>query len=191
MYKILIILILYLLSVSSSCSKKPDTDDQQNSNKIALSINSDSTNSQDSITKSDSRESVNLNIWDRISQKGKWFENGETIQYHFDSIKNDFNLFYDRFISDSLYQINHINFPIVGAIGYCESTEIPDSNNWELITFDFRKNPDYKRYGYDLISTEDKFFLRSRLNEVGLISEIGFEKIEGEWQLTMFFVNAC
>ena len=131
------------------------------------------------------------NIWERIDQKAAELRNGRTEYSELKHINPGFSEFYKRFITDSTFQQERVNEGVLAAIGLCESTKILTPENWELITYHYKEDFDDPRYEHLIISDENAFYLRSTLTEIGVISQIGFERIEGGWQITLYMVNAC
>jgi hypothetical protein len=80
---------------------------------------------------------------------------------------------------------------ILAAIGLCESTKILTAENWEPITHHYKENFDDPRYEHIIISEKNAFYLKSIRTEIGVIFQIGFERVEGDWQITLYMVNAC
>ena len=131
------------------------------------------------------------NIWKQIDQRAAELRNGRTEFSELKDIKPGFSEFYQRFITDSTFQLERVNKGVLAAIGLCESTKILTPENWELITYHYKEDFDNPRYEHLIISDENAFYLQSTLTEIGVISQIGFERIEGEWQITLYMVNAC
>src|SRR5688572_1179130 len=50
------------------------------------------------------------NIWDNVNDKANWFKSGLKPQTDLKLIPQDFLKFYDKFIKDSLFQKNHIQY---------------------------------------------------------------------------------
>lgn len=130
-------------------------------------------------------------VWDMVDDKVRWFESNATVNQNEDSINLEFAEFYNQFVKDSLFQMVHINFPVIAVVGYCESTELLDQSNWKLIKDHYSDSFGDPRYSHDIVSTENLFYMGSILDDVGTVSQIGFERINGEWFLTLFAVNAC
>lgn len=131
------------------------------------------------------------NIWEKIDLKSQEFIENSKVYSTIDSMPKDFIEFYERFISDSNFQKEHIKFPILAVIGECDSTILLDSKNWEIDKWDFRENF-YDPQDSNLIyQNESKFYFKNIRKDVGKIFEIGFEKHDGIWYLTLYDVNVC
>ena len=130
-------------------------------------------------------------IWERMDKKGEWFKSDSKFLLTTDSISADFSDFYNRFISDSIYQRNHIQFPVLAAIGECDTTIQLNDSNWENYNYDFRKDFYNPMDSNVIYQNESKFYYQNYRKEIGLLFRIGFEKRDGKWILTLFEVNAC
>lgn len=100
---------------------------------------------------------------------------------------------------DSVYQKENINFnELIGVIVDCEETTFLSDKNWEFIDWDFIKffsegseSEPIGKWNNTVYTSEDKVFFEFELKEVGVIYQLGFEKIDENWKLTLYFVNAC
>lgn len=131
------------------------------------------------------------NIWDKIDKKGKWFIKDSKIYYSIDSLSQDFIEFYEYFISNREFQKEHIKFPILAVIGECDTTILLNESNWENYDYDFRKDFHKELDSNIIYQSETKFCFKNYRKEIGLIFQIGFEKIDNKWYLTLYEVNAC
>jgi len=160
---------------------------------LLTSCNIRSKNKVDSndLSNNDKQAVVTDNIWERVDKKGEWFKIDSKIFMTTDSISADFTDFYDKFISDSIFQLEHIRFPVLAVIGECDTTIQLNKSNWENYSFDFRKdfyNPLDSNVIYE---NETQFYYQNYRKEIGLLFRIGFEKQDGKWILTLYDVNAC
>ncbi len=130
-------------------------------------------------------------IWERIDKKGEWFKGDSKIFLTTDSISADFVDFYNKFISDSIFQREHIHFPFLAAIGECDTTIQLNESNWENYICDFRKDFYNPLDSNVIYQNESKFYYQNYQMEIGLLFRIGFEKQDGKWILTLYDVNAC
>ena len=127
-----------------------------------------------------------------VNDKIDFFKNNGRICYNLDSINPDFTQFYKKFITDSVFQINHVKFPINGMYEECEGESVEATiNNWRFLNFDIRND-----FYYDLDSNlfyqnEKLFYYESHRKEVGIIAVLGFEKIDDIWYLVLFQFNSC
>ncbi|MEI7724467.1 MAG: DUF4348 domain-containing protein [Bacteroidota bacterium] len=166
-----LILIIFLLYSCGSRSKDNDKD------KSGI----------DSL-KQDSRST---NIWEKTENKTIWFKSDSKLYHSIDSLPKEFIEFYEKFISDSNFQKEHINFPIIAVIAECDSTIDLTNKNWENYTWDFRKDFNNPIDSNLIYLNNDRFYFECNRNEIGLLFQIGFEKINGKWFLTLYIVNTC
>ena len=141
------------------------------------------------------------NIWDLLREKVKWFKEGLEPQANTDLLPLDFIEFHEKFDTDSLFQINNIQFDrLIGVIGECDTTIILNSKNWKIqrgIIKNFNEYPKKKNGDSGEIWNTYFFFNSTRILfvfeivEVGVISQFGFEKIDGKWKQTLSGLNAC
>lgn len=116
---------------------------------------------------------------------------GHKINSNLDFFKNhDFEVFYSAFISDSLFQKQHIIFPLKDAIYECDTTITLTRENWAFDSHDMR---DYDKSLDSIIIKQEEDMLNYSLTrkEVGKLYEMRFERIKGTWYLVYYFVNAC
>lgn len=140
-----------------------------------------------------------LSIWDTINEKVDWFIKDKQINTDLNNIPKDFLNFHNKFITDSIYQQRHIDFKnIVGVYGECDTTIYINKENWIFSTWDFLKffNIDNNidsidgwdnQYYFDNTS----FYYQFDLKEVGIIYQVGFEKVNNEWRMTLYYLNNC
>lgn len=139
------------------------------------------------------------NVWDSIRVKADWFEKDARTGTTSQEIPQEFAQFYHTFITDSVFQRGHIAFDeLIGVMGACENTIRYNTENWEYTDWDFTQFFDednhtenidgWKNY---LFFTTNRFYYEFRLKEHGIIYRSGFEKINGTWQLTLYYINAC
>ena len=169
MNKLNLILIIFLLYSCGSRSKENDKN-----GKDTLKLDSQSTN-----------------VLEKIENKAIWFKLDSKLYYSIDSVPKEFIEFYEKFISDSTFQKEHINFPIIAVVTECDSTINLTNKNWQNYTWDFRKdfyNPNDSNLIY---FNKDRFYFENTKKEIGLLFQIGFEKINGNWFLTFYMVNTC
>ena len=137
-------------------------------------------------------------IWDSIDAKADWFMDGLELNRNLDLIPTDFHEFYKQFITDSGFQIQRIAFnKLIGVLGECDTTIRFNNKNREFTNWDFTKffdgmNDDgFEKWDNSYYFSNDRFYYQFRLNEVGWIYKTGFEKINGIWYLSLYYVNAC
>jgi competence protein ComGF len=152
--------------------------------------------------KVDNEESIEIsknNIWELVQQKVTWFKKNNYPKIDLESIPDSFLNFYHLFISDSLYQINHIHFEkLIGVIGECDTTIIFNSKNWQYTNWNFveffpidNNTNDIDGWNNTFYSNKSIFYYEFELKEAGVIYQVGFERINEKWLLTLYYVNAC
>lgn len=137
------------------------------------------------------QDSRSTKIWEKIENKEIWFKLDSKLYRSIDSLPKEFIEFYEKFISDSNFQKEHINFPILAVIAECDSTIDLTNKNWENYTWDFRKDFNNPNDSNLIYLTKDRFYFENTRKEVGLLFQIGFEKINEKWFLTFYIVNTC
>lgn len=70
------------------------------------------------------------------------YSNNSTIEVE------DFDTFYERFLTDSTFQMSRINFPLQGLPANADSTHFATGFNWEAQNWDIHKKIDYVELGY-------------------------------------------
>lgn len=105
---------------------------------------------------------------------------------------SEFDIFYSKFITDSVFQIKHIKFPLGGMIAKCDtSIRFLEHSNWIFFSDDIRKEESDELNKIKKIQTPNSYHFSCIREEVGLITEIRFEKKGEDWFLVYLFVNAC
>jgi len=198
MRKIIIISITIAL-IASGCgqSTKKQVTNESSSVCQGDTLSKTEENTEDSIANTELKENKTLtrnNIWDFVNEKAEWFKKGLEPQKDIDLLPLDFKAFYEKFTTDSVFQINNIQFDsLIGVIGECDTTIILNSKNWEIqtdIINDFDKSPKEKWNNYFFFDSTRVYF-EFELIEIGVIYQFGFEKINGKWKQTLSFVNVC
>lgn len=149
----------------------------------------------------DSLVGIKREAREKLSAKVLWFkEQGEGFQTDLNLIPSDFKEYYLFFIGmDSTMQyrslIDHNN---VGMIDDCDTMVILKKSNWLYSNWNFLdhfsdNNSPSELDGWDnkFYFSENTFFYEFRLNEVGVIYQTGFELVDEEWKLTLYYVNNC
>ena len=169
MHKLTFILTLFLLY---SCSSQRD---ENSNNRIAAA----------------KQDSLSVKIWETIENKENWFKTDSKIYRSIDSLPAEFVEFYEKFISDSTFQQGHINFPITAVVVECDSTIVLTRENWKKFTWDIRKDFYAPNDSNSIYLDKDRFYYENIRKEIGLLFQIGFEKINGKWWLTFYIANTC
>jgi hypothetical protein len=131
-------------------------------------------------------------VWELIEKKSDWFKSECTIVKDSNQPNENFQKFFNKFNVDSVFQINNIDYKIfIGAIGECEETIILTKNNWEFGSWDYTSEINQDGWEVRVYQSPDKFYFEGIITEVGLIYKAGFEIIEGNWKMTLVFINNC
>lgn len=95
----------------------------------------------------------------------------------------DFEHFYNKFISDSLFQISNIKFPIQGVYADHEGEEEWTKEKWPLIKFNLTENNTESVDSIYIIQSENSFFYGNYCTDCGFSFEMSFKKIKHQWYL--------
>lgn len=182
-------LLTILSFVLISCSAKTDSKATKSNNQQHTILSQTNQNNEISIKELFSKE----------EKKIKWFKKGLKGYSDTALLPKSFIEFYPKFVSDSLFQKENIKFDkLIGYISECDSTIILNSDNWTYDKHDFVKfltdgneTEPIDIWNNHVYSTEDKVFFEFERKEIGMIFQIGFEKINDKWNLTFYSVNAC
>jgi hypothetical protein len=97
---------------------------------------------------------------------------------------NDFEVFYDKFISDSIFQISRVKFPIKGVYADYEGEIEWTKEKWPFMKWDVREEIKKTQDSISISQSKDRFFFGSYCLDCGFSFEMTFDKIENEWFLT-------
>lgn len=108
-------------------------------------------------------------------------------------ISNDFIEFSRKFISNSEFQKAHIDFDnLIAVVGACEETYVLKKDNWVFDDWNFINEIGIdEKWENTFNYSENIFYFENTLKEVGTLTMLGFEKINGEWNLTLYIQNDC
>lgn len=140
-------------------------------------------------------------IWNRINEKVEWFKTNTKSNIDINNIPKAFLMFYTDFLSDSIKQKTRIEFnDFIGVLGECDTTIRLNSNNWEYTSWNFLDHFDFKNsldnyedntWNNTFFYSEKIFFYEFVLNGSGTIYQVGFEKKENDWKMTLYYINNC
>ncbi|UKN03771.1 hypothetical protein K6119_09740 [Paracrocinitomix mangrovi] len=100
------------------------------------------------------------------------------------SSEKSFEEFYDQFISDSIFQMSRIKFPLIGTYtDYGGNTEWT-KEKWPLMTWDYREEIKTTDDSVSIIQTDSSFYFGTFCRDCGFSFWMEFEKLSGKWQLT-------
>ena len=94
----------------------------------------------------------------------------------------NFDKFYDRFHTDSAFQMSRIKFPLGGGYHTVDNSTKWTAENWHLMTtrvYDVDKN----KYKATYSKTETTFTQKVWIDSAGLFVECRFELVDGKWFL--------
>ena len=95
----------------------------------------------------------------------------------------DFEHFYNKFISDSLFQISNIKFPIKGVYADYEGEEAWTKEKWPLIKVNLTENNTNSVDSISINQSEKSFFYGNYCTDCGFSFEMSFKKIKHQWYL--------
>jgi len=107
-------------------------------------------------------------------------------------IPPDFLIFYSQFHNDSLFQVEHINFPLAGLPNYADSVTVADNNYfWSKETWRMHQLTEQRKENFheDLVVLDEGFikeFISVGEGEQQLWMERRFLKSSGDWRLIYF-----
>jgi hypothetical protein len=104
------------------------------------------------------------------------------------STSEDWMEFYEKFHSDSLFQISRISENFEGTKSYGESVEKISKDNWQFIpngVYDV----DTAQYDTDVNISEDRIETRIYVENSGIDIRLTYENIDGKWYLVSFIDN--
>lgn len=131
--------------------------------------------------------------WDLVFNKAEKYRIVSDEYSDKNLIPKDFLEFSERFISNPDFQKEHIDFEnLIAVVGACEETYVLGENNWVFDDWDFIKEIGIDEEMENVYHLSDNiFFSEYTIIEVGTITMLGFEKIDGKWYLTLLFQNDC
>ena len=117
-------------------------------------------------------------------QKKNTSNNSEKLKKKTEQVNNpeSFDAFYERFHSDSTFQLSRIRFPLKG-----ERIEGDTIKKWKKEDWNLMKTTIYEidtaQYRVDYQKTEDTFVQKLWINNSGFKSVYRFKRIDGKWYL--------
>tara|TARA_R110001606_G_C15307163_1_gene643229 strand:+ start:715 stop:1299 length:585 start_codon:yes stop_codon:yes gene_type:complete len=131
--------------------------------------------------------------WDLIFKKAEKYEKVSKSYSDKELIPYDFLEFSKKFISNPEFQKENIDYEnLLAVIGACEETYVLSENNWVFDNWNFIEEIRIdKEWNNTFNFSENIFFSKYELKEVGTITMLGFEKINGKWKLTLLFRGDC
>lgn len=147
----------------------------------------------DSVYKIYKKGKVEKFDWDLAFNKAEKYRKISEPKSNKKIIPSDFIEFSQKFISDSEFQKNHIDFEnLIAVVGTCEETYVLKEDNWVFNNWNFIKEIGIDEEWRNTFHYSDNlFFFEYELKEVGTLTMLGFEKIDSEWNLTLYFQSDC
>ena len=94
----------------------------------------------------------------------------------------DFDKFYDRFHTDSAFQLSRVKFPLKGGEVGLDKTTPYTRQNWQMMRTRIY-DVDTAKYKVSYNKTDKTFTERVWIENAGLVTECRFELIGGKWWL--------
>ena len=148
---------------------------------------------KDSIYKLYKKGEVEKYNWDLAFKKAENYQKVSESYSDKRKVPNDFLKFNQKFISDINFQKDHIDFDnLIAVVGACEETYVLTENNWVYDDWNFIEEIGIdKEWENTFNYSHNKFYFEYTLKEVGTLTMLGFEKINGQWNLTLYIQNDC
>ncbi|WP_055442115.1 hypothetical protein [Lacinutrix himadriensis] len=147
----------------------------------------------DSVYESYKKGKVEKYDWDLAFNKADKYSKISESYSDKEIIPNDFMEFSRKFISNSEFQKAHIDFDnLIAVVGACEETYVLKKDNWVFDDWNFINEIGIDEKWENTFNYSDNmFYSEYTLKEVGTLTMLGFEKINGEWNLTLYIQNDC
>ena len=147
----------------------------------------------DSVYESYKKGKVEKYDWDLAFNKADKYSKISESYSDKEIIPNDFMEFNRKFISNSEFQKTHIDFDnLIAVVGACEETYVLKKDNWVFDDWNFINEIGIDEKWENTFNYSDNmFYFEYKLKEVGTLTMLGFEKINGEWNLTLYIQNDC
>jgi len=102
----------------------------------------------------------------------------------------EFESFYKKFLTDSVYQMQHTQFPLAGGVFECEEVIDWQTEGWSMMKDDIRSfNPGLDSLITGFSGSVCRFELVRK--EVGTYKVMEFKKTDGEWKLVYCELVVC
>lgn len=147
----------------------------------------------DSIYKLYKKGKVENYDWNLAFQKAKNYQKVSESYSDKTKVPNDFLEFSQKFISNTSFQKAHVDFDnLIAVVGACEETYVLTEDNWVYDDWNFIEEVRIdKEWENTFNYSDNKFYFEYTLKEVGTLTMLGFEKINGQWNLTLYIQNDC
>ena len=97
---------------------------------------------------------------------------------------NTFETFYEKFITDSIFQISRIKFPLGGTYTDFNGDLAWTAEKWKLMTWNYKDELNNPDDSVSVIQTDSTFYFGTFCRDCGFSFWMEFEKLSGKWQLT-------
>jgi|TARA_B110000908_G_C10090797_1_gene373917 hypothetical protein len=147
----------------------------------------------DSVYKLYKKGEVEKYDWDLAFNKADKYSKVSESYSEVKIIPTEFIEFSRKFISDSKFQKAHIDFEnLIAVVGACEETYVLKKDNWVFDDRNFINEIGIdEKWENTFNYSENIIYFEYTLKEVGTLTMLGFEKINGEWNLTLYIKNDC
>jgi hypothetical protein len=99
----------------------------------------------------------------------------------------DFQVFHEKFLTDSVFQMSRINFPVEGLPDGAEKADFENGYYWTADNWEIHVKTDYEAEGYKRTLTELDSYVREILvHPQGWGLERRFMQIDGKWHLIYY-----
>lgn len=99
----------------------------------------------------------------------------------------DFEVFYERFMSDPAFQLSRIEFPLAGLPTGADSTTLRNGYFWTEENWTIHKKVDYAALGYDRILDETPTLVKETfVDGRGIGGQRRFALKDGQWFLIYY-----
>lgn len=99
-----------------------------------------------------------------------------------DTAAEDFDRFYDRFHTDSLFQFSRLKFPLEGSLDTGETEEHWTKENWSMLKTRIY-DVDTTKYRVSYRKFKNSFIEKVWIEDTGFRFECRFELIDNQWFL--------
>lgn len=101
----------------------------------------------------------------------------------------DFTSFYEKFISDTVFQLANTQFPLNGVSQNHEEVKKWKKEGYPFILWDLRENLSTIHDSVSVIQNRSELFYGRYCRECGFYLEMNFKKLDEKWMLVYRFEN--
>jgi hypothetical protein len=127
-------------------------------------------------------------FYNKIKLDATESETSEPAVTYADSLPDDFHTFYDRFHTDSIYQMNHIIFPLSGVVQQGDSVLTLITKQWLADEWKLHKPFDNHGGTFERTFTNSNSIISETITGNGgmFTVEKRYSKLAGEWHLIYY-----